>query len=112
VSRPAKVARDPTQTSQGTLHTPHLVRTLTAYAHAEVPYFGDASRSARAHFFSHVDPRRIAVVNVRRADARNNVKVATVAQSADNDWWSWALIAVTFGISAAAVWGPVIVGAI
>jgi len=30
----------------------------------------------------------------------------------DNDWWSWAIIAVIFAISAAAVWGPVIAGAI
>ena len=52
------------------------------------------------------------MANVRRADARENAKVATAAQSADNDWWSWAIIAVIFVISAAAVWGPVIAGAI
>jgi hypothetical protein len=46
------------------------------------------------------------VANVRRADARRK------AQSADNDWWSWAIIALIFAISAAAVWGPVIAGAI
>jgi len=32
--------------------------------------------------------------------------------STDNDWWSWAIIAVIFLISAAAVWGPVIAEAI
>jgi hypothetical protein len=64
----------------------------------------------QAHFFSHVIPRRIAVANVRRADARENAKVATAAQSADNDRWSWVIIAVIFAISAAAVWGPVILG--
>jgi hypothetical protein len=53
-----------------------------------------------------------AVANIRRVDARKDAKVAAVAQSADNDWWSWALIAVIFAISAAAVWGPVIAGAI
>jgi hypothetical protein len=52
------------------------------------------------------------VANVRRVDARKNAKVATAAESADNDWWSWALIAVIFAISAAAIWGPVIAGAI
>ena len=51
------------------------------------------------------------MANVRRADARKNAKAATAAQS-DNDWWSWAIIAVIFVISAAAVWGPVIAGAI
>jgi len=62
---------------------------------------------------SHVIPtKEIAMANVRRANARKDAKVATVAQSADNDWWSWALIAVIFAISAAAVWGPVIAGAI
>jgi len=65
----------------------------------------------QAHFFSHVIPRRFPVANVRRVD-RKSPKVATVAQSADNDWWSWAIIAVIFAISAAAVWGPVIAGAI
>ena len=49
------------------------------------------------------------MANVRRVDARKNAKVA-VAQSTDNDWWSWVLIAVIFAISAAAVWGPVILG--
>ena len=52
------------------------------------------------------------MANVRRVNARMDANVATVAQSADNDWWSWALIAVIFAISAAAVWGPVIAGAI
>ena len=52
------------------------------------------------------------MANIRRADARKNAKFATAAQSADNEWWSWALIAVIFVISAAAVWGPVIAGAI
>ena len=52
------------------------------------------------------------MANVRRADARKNTKVATAAQSTDNDWWSWVIIAVIFAISAAAVWGPVIAGAI
>jgi hypothetical protein len=66
----------------------------------------------RANFFSHVVPRRIAVANVRQVDPRKNAEVATPAQSADNDWWSWTLIAVIFAISAAAFWGPVIVGAI
>jgi len=47
-----------------------------------------------------------------KASARENAKLPTVAQSADNDWWSWVIIAVIFAISAAAVWGPVIVGAI
>jgi len=55
--------------------------------------------------------KEIAVANIRRVDARKDAKVAAVAQSADNDWWSWALIAV-FAISAAVVWGPVIAGAI
>jgi hypothetical protein len=36
----------------------------------------------------------------------------SVAMSGDNDWWSWALIVAIFAISAAAVWGPVIAGAI
>ena len=31
--------------------------------------------------------------------------------SADNDWWSWVLIAVIFAIASAAVWGPVILAA-
>jgi hypothetical protein len=66
----------------------------------------------QAHFFSHAVPRRIALANVRRVDARKNDRVATVAQSPDNDWWSWTLIAVIFAISAAVVWGPVIAGAI
>jgi hypothetical protein len=79
---------------------------------AEVPHFGDASRSTEVHFFSHVIPRRVAVANVRRVDARKNAKVATAAESADNDWWSWVLIAAIFAISAAVVWGPVIAGAI
>jgi hypothetical protein len=65
-----------------------------------------------AHSFSHVVPRRIAVANVRRADARKNAKVATAAQSTDNDWWSWVIIAAIFAISAAVVWGPVIARAI
>ena len=52
------------------------------------------------------------MANVRRVDARKNAKVTTAAQSADNDWWSWALIAVIFAISAAVVWGPVIAGAV
>ena len=51
------------------------------------------------------------MANIRRVDARKDAKVAAVAQSADNDWWSWALIAVIFAISAAVVWGPVIAGA-
>jgi hypothetical protein len=66
----------------------------------------------QAHFFSHVVPRRIAVANVRRVDARKDAKVATVAHSTDDDWWSWVIIAVIFAISAAVVWGPVIAGAI
>jgi hypothetical protein len=65
-----------------------------------------------AEFFSYVIPRRIAVANVRRADARKNAEVATAAQSSDNDWWSWVIIAVIFAVFAAAVWGPVIAGAI
>jgi hypothetical protein len=85
---------------------------LKKLAPTEVPHFGDVSQSTQAYFFSHVIPRRIAVANVRRADARKNAKAATAAQSADNEWWSWALIAVIFVISAAAVWGPVIAGAI
>jgi hypothetical protein len=84
---------------------------LKKLAPAEVPHFGDVSQSTQAYFFSHVIPRRIAVANVRQADARKNAKAATAAQS-DNDWWSWAIIAVIFVISAAAVWGPVIAGAI
>jgi hypothetical protein len=52
------------------------------------------------------------VANVRRVDARKDAKVATVAHSTDNDWWSWVIIAVIFAISAAVVWGPVIAGAI
>ena len=35
-----------------------------------------------------------------------------VPESADNDWWSWVIIAAIFAISAAVVWGPVIAGAI
>ena len=41
-----------------------------------------------------------------------NTNTAPAAQSGDNDWWSWAIIAVIFVISAAAVWGPIIAGAI
>jgi hypothetical protein len=65
-----------------------------------------------AHFFPHIIPRRIAVANVPRVDARKNAKVATAGQSADSDWWSWALIATIFAISATSVWVPIIVGAI
>jgi hypothetical protein len=79
---------------------------------SEVPHFGDARQSPTSPLLLTCHPRRIAVANVRRVDARKNAKVATAAQSADNDWWSWAIIAVIFAISAAAVWGPVIVGAI
>jgi len=50
--------------------------------------------------------------HVRRVDAGKNAKDAPVAQSTDNNWWSWVIIAVIFAISAAAVWGPVITAAI
>jgi hypothetical protein len=44
--------------------------------------------------------------------ASKRAVLESVAMSGDNDWWSWALIAAIFAISAAAVWGPVIAGAI
>ena len=51
------------------------------------------------------------MANDRRVDARKNTE-GTVTQSADNDWWSWVIIAVIFAVSAAVVWGPIIAGAI
>jgi hypothetical protein len=83
-----------------------------AWSLPKSPISGMHANRQQAHFFSHVIPRRIAVANVRRVDARKKAKAATPAEPADNDWWSWALIAVIIAISAAAVWGPVIAGAI
>jgi hypothetical protein len=47
-----------------------------------------------------------------KANTSNRPAPNTVATSEKDDVWSWAIIAVIFAIWAAAVWGPVIVGAI
>jgi hypothetical protein len=47
-----------------------------------------------------------------KANASKQPAPQPVAQSTDNDWWSWVLIAVIFAVSAAVVWGPVIAGAV
>ena len=49
--------------------------------------------------------------NVRRADTRRKGKAVAVAAPAENDWWSWAMIATIFTVSTAAVWLPVIMDA-
>ena len=55
---------------------------------------------------------RLTVTKVRHVKANTNQAPTPNPMSTDNDWWSWAIIAVIFLISAAAVWGPVIAEAI
>ena len=45
--------------------------------------------------------------NARRA--KPGTTQASASKAADNDWWSWVVIAVIFAITTAAVWLPVIV---
>jgi len=49
-------------------------------------------------------PRRV------KADTNQPPATNSPAVTPDDDWWSWAIIAVIFAISATAIWAPVILG--